>query len=110
MKTWLHDDYGAQQIRTTASGPTWQLVVRRITRDLNTGEVLEDLDVRPSEQQFFYASIPGGPRGIRTTLHYLVRLVAPRERSTEEMQSVYASASHLSSLGQRIFDLGQWIM
>ena len=54
MKTWSRDDYGAQAFRTIASnGPLWQSVVRKIARDLNTGEVFEDLVVNPSEQLFY---------------------------------------------------------
>ena len=49
---------GADTCRTTSStGPPWQSVVRRIAKDLNTGEVLEDLVVHPSEQPFYYAAI-----------------------------------------------------
>ena len=57
---------------------------------MNTGKVLEDMAVNPPEQQFFYyATIPGAPRHIQTTLHYLTRPAAPRARSSEGMQSVY---------------------
>ena len=66
--------------------------------DLNTGEVLEDLAVNLSRQQFYYASVPGGTRDIRTILHYLVRPSAPRERSSDEMQSIYVSAAPLTHL------------
>ena len=66
MKMWVREDYGAQTFRTTTSeGPPWQSVVRRITQDLNTGEILENLAVHPSEQQFYYATIPRGPKELK---------------------------------------------
>ena len=91
MQTWLRDDYGAQTFRTTTSkGHPWQLVARQITKHRTTGKILEDLAVNPSEHHLYFATIPGGPKVLRSILHYLVRAVAPRERSSEEMQSVYA--------------------
>ena len=47
-------------------------VVMRITRDLNTGKILEDLFVNPSQQQYNYATIFGVPRDILTIWHYPV--------------------------------------
>ena len=71
MKTWVRDDYGAHTFRTTSStGPPWQSVVREIPQEkLNTGEVLEDLAVNPSEQLSYYATIPGGPKDLQAILH-----------------------------------------
>ena len=62
MKTWIRDDYGAHTFRTASSNvPPWNSIIKRITKDLGTGEVLEDLAVSPSEQQLYYATVPDGP-------------------------------------------------
>ena len=64
MQTWFRDDYGAQTFRATATKcPPRQSVVMRVTMDLHIGEVREDLVVNPSGQQFYNASVPGGPMG-----------------------------------------------
>ena len=93
---------------TTSKGPPWQSVVRRITKDLHTGEMIEDLAANPSEQQFYCATILGGPEDIQTLLHYLMRPAAPRERSSEGMQSVYVSSVPMSQLWAADFDSSQW--
>ena len=101
MKTWIRDGYGAQAFRTTTSkGPPWQSVVRRISENLNTGEIIEDLAVPPSEQQVYDATVPDGPKNIRTILQYLMRPVAPRERSSDEMQSIYVSLALCHCFGE----------
>ena len=65
MKTWLRDDYGAHYFRIISSiGLPWRSVIRRITKDLYTGDVLEDLVVSPSEQQYQFAAVPDVPRNI----------------------------------------------
>ena len=103
VQTWIRDDYGAYNFKTTSSNnPPWHTVVRRITKDLDTGEVPEVLVVSPSEQQFYYATVPDCPRNIRTILLYLMRPVAPRERSSESLQSVYVSSAPMSQLWAEI--------
>ena len=72
-------------------------MIRRVTTDLNTGQVIEDLTVHPSKHQFYYAGVLGGSRDIITTLYYQLR-PAPRERSSDEMQSVCVSSVPLSQL------------
>ena len=71
MQTWIRDGYGAHTFRTISStGPPWQSVVRRITKDLKTSEVLEYLVVNPSGQQFYYATylvVPGAHKPSRIT-------------------------------------------
>ena len=106
MQTWLRDDYGAQTFRTTTSkGHPWQLVARQITKHRTTGKILEDLAVNPSEQQLYDATIPGGPRDIRTILHYLVRPAAPRRDAM-----FYVSFVPLSRLWVEEFDATQWMI
>ena len=93
MHAWFRDDYGAHTFKTTTSkGPPCQSVVRRITMDPNSREILEALSVKPSRQQFYYAPVPGGPRDILTILHYLARPAASSEPSSDEMQSIYVSS------------------
>ena len=65
---------------------------------LNTSAIIEDLAATPSEQQFCYATIPGGPKGMQTILHYLLRPAAPRERSSDDLQSTCASSVPLTQL------------
>ena len=96
MQTWLRDDYGAQTFRTTTSkGHPWQLVARQITKHLTTGKILEDLAVNPSEQQLYDATIPGGPRDIRTIFALL-----GEARCTEERRNVLCFiCSFITALG-----------
>ena len=82
----------------------------QLTKDLNTGEVLEHLVVNPSEQQFYYATILGSPRDMRTILQSIVRPAAPRERSSEGMQSIYVSSGPLPLLWGEDFDSSQWFL
>ena len=108
--TWFSGDCGAQTFRTTTSRcPQRPSVVSITALDLDTSEVLADSIVNPSGQQVYYALILGGPRDIRTTLHYLARPVAPRELSSEEMQCIYVSSVPLSQLRAEIFGPRQWI-
>ena len=77
--------------------------------DLHTGQIIEDTLVTSAEQQYDHAPILGGPRGIRTTLYYHMRL-APCERSLDEMQSVCVSYVPLSQLWTESFDPSQWVI
>ena len=71
---WSRTDRSATRYRTTSKGgPDWKSVVRRITRDAQTGEVLDDWTITP-EDRFdpikLYGRVPTGPRNITTVLYY----------------------------------------
>ena len=62
-------DLAAKRFRATrAGGPEWRCVKRRVTVDLRTGEVIED--VRTSKGKKYTELIPKGPRDIKTILFY----------------------------------------
>ena len=55
-----------------SKGPPWEQVIRRITRDLDTKEILEDIDVRGVPNGKLFGDIPGGPRNVETHFYYEV--------------------------------------
>ena len=60
--------------RTTLAGfPKWQTVRRRITTDLTTGDVIEDLVIDSTKDQDLHVVNPDGPNDIKTTLYYYDR-------------------------------------
>ena len=69
-------DFQAKRCRTTRKpGPPWALVVRRVTRDADTGEVLEDLEIQNQREQDMRYELPVKPNGnvardIVTKLYY----------------------------------------
>ena len=96
LMTWAREDYGVQTFRRTASkGPPWQRAIRRVTTDMHTGEIQEEMTVNSSGQQFCYATVLGGPRDIRTTLH------------SDDMQPVFVSSVPLSQLWSESFGPSQ---
>ena len=70
---WIREDREARRFRTTASnGPEWKYVTRRLTVDMDTGEVLEDLhDVQKVARGALCKEVPGKVRNLRTTLYYV---------------------------------------
>ena len=66
---WAREDRRATAFRTTlVGGPKWQTVNRRVTTDVDTGEVIEDLAIYGTKEQELHGIIFGGPRDIKTTL------------------------------------------
>jgi hypothetical protein len=59
-------------VSTPDNGPKWSQVIRRITRDYDTKEILDDIDVRDVPAEKLYGNIPGGPRDIETMFYYEV--------------------------------------
>jgi hypothetical protein len=51
-------------------GPSWNLVLRRVTKRKDTGETIEDLDPQGLFMTATQGKIPGGPFPIITTFYY----------------------------------------
>eukprot|EP00959_Pyramimonas_sp_CCMP1952_P024886 522352-Pyramimonas_sp.AAC.1 len=71
LRVWTRQDKQAKLFRTTtAGGPTWNTVERRITYDMGSGAVIRDEDVKGvNNNDILYAKLPGGPRDITTVLY-----------------------------------------
>eukprot|EP00959_Pyramimonas_sp_CCMP1952_P316159 6617251-Pyramimonas_sp.AAC.1 len=67
-RAWTRQDKQAQLFRTTtAGGPTWNTVERRISYDMDSGAVIRDEDVKGvTNKEILYANLLGGPRDITT--------------------------------------------
>ena len=72
LAVWERIDNASPCLRTTLEGgPQWDQVVRRVTYDTDTGEIIKDeVDPwkHPSDQHYFPLN---PPRNIRTQLHFL---------------------------------------
>ena len=76
--TWRRCDSAATVfVTTTADGPKWEWVTRRITRDRSDGRVIEDLEINPDiSQEVLCRPIPKGPKDVETTLFFVNPTVA----------------------------------
>ena len=62
-------DRGATAFRTTKhGGPKWDIVTRRVTTDMESGESIEYLLIDGSNRQDLHGPIPLSPQDIRTTV------------------------------------------
>ena len=71
--TWSHLDRGAKCLMTTKKyGPNWDTVTRRVTCDMNTGDVIDNhtLEWNSSKQynKFLHRPLPEGFVDIETVL------------------------------------------
>ena len=92
---WTREDRYAQRFRSTAgNGPEWKDVVRRVTVDADTGEVLEDLqNPQGADRSVLCRLLPGGCRNIRTSLYYI-----PPRTATTGSSSAAATAGSVPAL------------
>ncbi len=71
LKTWTRVDKNAKCFRTTLpKGPLWSQVVRRVTKNELTGEVIEDVMNDGEPDTFWHRLLPERPMTISTTLYY----------------------------------------
>ncbi|CAK0868417.1 unnamed protein product, partial [Prorocentrum cordatum] len=66
---WRRTDYGIKKFITTDKrGPRWSMVLRRITRDIKTGIVIDDIDVRglALRDARLRRPLPGGITAVET--------------------------------------------
>ena len=105
MKKWRRVDPQANRFRTSNSaGPMWSDVVRRVTRDLATGNVIEDSLVTGDESsKGLHRPLPRGVHNIETTLYY-------RPKPGHPDPGIQAEAGdddpHREGDDQRLFDRG----
>ena len=75
LDTWERIDYKSTHFKDIDStGPSWRTVTRRVTKDLYTGEVIDDdFRVRHREDSYLFRELPlNRTRGdIRTIFYYL---------------------------------------
>ena len=75
--TWIRDDWWCTRFQTAApTGPNLDQVFRRVTKDRNTGELLENLQVDVDNTEISYAGQMLGQerRNLQTTLFYTDKL------------------------------------
>ena len=83
LDTWERVDYAATTFQgIDATGPSWQTVTRRVTKDARTGDVIDD-DYKPNTrtEKYLYRELPQAPRDIRTIFYYES---SPDEDSADE--------------------------
>ena len=71
--TWERIDYEATNFQgIDIGGPSWPSVTRRVTKDLRTGDVIEDeYKLNKQDKKYLYRELPGAPRDIRTIFYYI---------------------------------------
>ena len=70
---WIRRDYGAKRFRMpTIDGPKHIFITRRVTTDVDTGEIIEDKKNVATEKNKWnlYLVMEGGPKNISTAFHY----------------------------------------
>lgn len=72
LKVWKRVDFNANKLQLLKKGgPAWRQVVRRVTMDLNTNEVLQDLqDFQQATRSQLHQKLSGQPRDIVTIFYY----------------------------------------
>ena len=71
LRTWTRVDTYAKRFRTSnRDGPSWNSVVRRVTKNLENDAILEDITVHDKTSKFLYRELPQGVVAIETVLHY----------------------------------------
>ena len=70
LASWTRKERGAKRFRTSIGGPPWNQVVKRVTKCINSGQVIAEEDVQGMKGAELFAKIPGGPRDIETTLYF----------------------------------------
>ncbi|MFM7855181.1 MAG: hypothetical protein ACKO96_25445, partial [Flammeovirgaceae bacterium] len=67
---WHRDDCDASAFRTTKEeGPKWDIVVRMVTTDLDTGKDFEYILIDKTKSLNYHGIIPYGPRKIMTAFY-----------------------------------------
>ena len=60
---WSQSNDKAGRFRmVVGNGPTWQMIVRRVTKDRDTNEIIQDWDCLANPLQSPQQKLPGGPR------------------------------------------------
>jgi hypothetical protein len=86
LAVWSMTSAGARVFRTTTKdGPLWCQVHRRVTKDLATDLVIEDIDPRGLSDQELHKPIPGGPLDTETLLYYDPSQKAKPTRSSSSL-------------------------
>ncbi|CAE8689974.1 unnamed protein product, partial [Polarella glacialis] len=102
--TWCRIDVRARNFRTSIrNGPAWSQVYRRVTKDLNTGQVIEDVagdELQTMPKGKLYRKLPAGVDAIETIQYYTPDRNA--ESSAVDMPLEEVSGQ---SLGDQISDL-----
>ena len=72
LKVWKRFDFNATELQLLKKGgPAWKQVVRRVTMDINTNEVLQDLQgFQQATRSQLHQKLPGQPRDIATIFYY----------------------------------------
>ena len=106
MKKWRRVDPQADRFRTSNSaGPMWSDVVRRVTRDLATGNVIEDSLVTGEESsKRLHRPLPRGVHNIETTLYYRPKPGHPDPGV--QVEATDGGEPHRGSDDHRLFDRG----
>ena len=66
--TWSRRDYGTSRLMIPgSSGPRWSSCTRRITKDIDTGQIIEDRPIEEITGRERRREFRGGPRNIVTT-------------------------------------------
>ena len=75
--TWERVDYAATNFQgIDVGGPSWQSVTRRVTKDVRTGDVIDDeYKLTKHDKKFLFRELPGAPRDISIVFYY----IAPSE-------------------------------
>ena len=92
--TWSRTDRGAKCFMTTKKyGPNWDTVTRRVTRNLDTGDVIDDhkIEWNSSKQynKFLHRPLPEGVTDIETTLYH-------RDPNAIQDMPTFASVNYVS--------------
>ena len=72
ISQWERIDPKARTFRTSkCGGPPWEKVSRRVTVDLDTNKVVEDIKVYPAtSDDFLHRQLPAGVSNIKTILYF----------------------------------------
>ena len=104
VKKWRRVDPRASRFRTSNSaGPMWSDVIRRTTKDLDSGRMIEDEQMTGTEpSRALHRTLPRGVTNIETTLYY-----RPRPGHPDPGISLDADDEpHQGGDDQRLFDRG----
>lgn len=86
---------------TLKQGPAWGTVVRRVTRQLDTMECIEDIEVSNTlEDSFVHRKLPEGVRGTQTILYHQYEKVP----ATQDDQDEQSTATEMEQPENDILD------
>ena len=72
METYERIDYKkCNFLGAGSTGPEWGSCMRRLTKDLKTGDVIDDeYRLHERDNSWLFRHVPGGPRDLRTVFYY----------------------------------------